>query len=73
MNIAERLELKGLEKWLQQGFEQGFKQGFEQGLQQGRQESLREVAIKLLSSGMDPTAVKEVTGLSDADMARLNH
>ena len=69
MTIAERLEQKGLEK----GLKQGLKQGLEQGLEQGRQKERREVAMKMLSGGIDPATVKAVTGLSDLEMTRLHH
>lgn len=65
MTIAEQLEQKGLE--------QGLKKGLEQGLETGRQEGKREVARNLILKGMEMQLVKELTGLSDHDLAQISH
>lgn len=69
MTIAEQLEQKGLE----QGLKKGFKKGLEQGLETGRQEGKREVARNLILKGMEMQLVKELTGLSDHDLAQISH
>lgn len=66
MTIAEQLEQKGLE----QGLKKGLKKGLEQGLETGRQEGKREVARNLILKGMEMQLVKELTGLSDHDLAQ---
>jgi len=65
MTIAEQLGQKGLE--------QGLKKGLEQGLETGRQEGKREVARNLILKGMEMQLVKELTGLSDHDLAQISH
>jgi len=69
MTIAEQLEQKGLE----QGLKKGLEQGLEQGLETGRQEGKREVARNLILKGMEMQLVKELTGLSDHDLAQISH
>lgn len=69
MTIAEQLEQKGLE----QGLKKGPKKGLEQGLETGRQEGKREVARNLILKGMEMQLVKELTGLSDHDLAQISH
>ncbi|GAB3422147.1 hypothetical protein VRB95_20635 [Erwinia aphidicola] len=69
MTIAEQLEQKGLE----QGLKKGLKKGLEQGLETGRQEGKREVARNLILKGMEMQLVKELTGLSDHDLAQISH
>ncbi|WP_348994602.1 hypothetical protein [Erwinia sp. V90_4] len=61
MTIAEQLEQKGLE------------QGLKKGLETGRQEGKREVARNLILKGMEMQLVKELTGLSDHDLAQISH
>lgn len=69
MTIAEQLEQKGLE----QGLKKGLKKGLEQGLETGQQEGKREVARNLILKGMEMQLVKELTGLSDHDLAQISH
>lgn len=77
MTIAEQLEQKGLEQGLKKGLEQGLEKGLEKGLKKGletgRQEGKREVARNLILKGMEMQLVKELTGLSDHDLAQISH
>lgn len=59
MTIAQQLEQKGLEK------------GILPGEQKGRLESKLEIAGRLLLSGMPRVSVKELTGLSEDELARI--
>jgi predicted transposase/invertase (TIGR01784 family) len=57
MTIAQQLEQKGLEK----------------GRQEGRQEGKMEVARNLPQKGIPLESVRELTGLSDDDLAKIRH
>lgn len=61
MTIAQQLEQKGLEK------------GRIEGRQEGRQEGKMEVARNLLAKGIPLESVRELTGLSDDDLAKIRH
>jgi len=61
MTIAQQLEQKGLEK------------GRMEGRQEGRQEGKMEVARNLLAKGIPLESVRELTGLSDDDLAKIRH
>lgn len=56
MTIAQQLEQIGIDK----------------GLQLGKIEGKREIARKLLQSGMPLEKIKEVTDLSDAELEKIN-
>ncbi len=60
MTIAQQLEQIGIDK------------GIREGLQLGKMEGKREIARKLLQSGMPPEKVKEITDLSDAELEQIN-
>jgi predicted transposase/invertase (TIGR01784 family) len=45
----------------------------QKGIEQGRQEGKLEIAEKLLKSGMAPSVVKEMTGLSEEELAKIRH
>jgi predicted transposase/invertase (TIGR01784 family) len=51
--------------------EQGRKEGLEQGLQQGERQKSLEIARAMLTQGLDPTLVANVTGLSPADLEAI--
>lgn len=65
--LAERLEQQKGE--IMTGAEQFEQIGLEKGLQQGRQ----EVAQALLTHGLDREMIIQVTGLTDAQLAQLQH
>ncbi|KHE02514.1 Rpn family recombination-promoting nuclease/putative transposase [Pantoea stewartii] len=69
MTIAQQLEQKGMQK----GFDKGIKQGIQTGLREGRNEGKREVARTMLQHGLDRTTVMKMTGLSEADLAQIQH
>ena len=54
---------EGLEQGLEQGLAQGLEQGLEQGMAQGRFQAQKETALKMLSNGLSPELIAEVTGL----------
>ena len=57
MNIAQRLSNKARQE----------------GRQEGGQEKQREIARALLAKGVDREVVKQCTGLSEQEIAELNH
>ncbi len=65
MTIAQQLEQKGMQK--------GFEKGIQTGRHEGRNEGKREVARTMLQHGLDRTTVMKMTGLSEADLAQLQH
>lgn len=57
MTIAQQLEQKGIEK----------------GMLQGEHKCKVEIAERLLKSGMVPSLVKDMTGLSEEELAKIRH
>ncbi|MFZ0219594.1 MAG: transposase [Candidatus Aquirickettsiella sp.] len=55
MTLAQQLEQKGLKK----------------GLEQGRREEDFVIAKKMLAKRINPSLIKEITGLSDQDLLTL--
>ena len=58
---------QGLEQGLTQGLEQGLTQGLERGVAQGRKQLIRE----MVSRGMTPDLISEMTGLSIEEIETL--
>lgn len=50
--------------------EDRFAAGKEEGRKEGRSETLRENASRMLALGLDPSLIKEVTGLSEEEIQR---
>jgi predicted transposase/invertase (TIGR01784 family) len=55
MTLSQQLEQKGLKK----------------GLEQGRREEDFVIAKKMLAKRINPSLIKEITGLSDQDLLTL--
>ena len=55
------------EEGLVQGLEQGLAQGLEQGLEQGR----KQLVCEMISRGMTPELISEMTGLSLEEIETL--
>ncbi|WP_050763965.1 hypothetical protein [Rickettsiella grylli] len=60
--VREEVE-KNHQAWLQKGLEQG--------LEQGRREEDFVIAKKMLAKRINPSLIKEITGLSDQDLLIL--
>lgn len=60
MTIAQQLEQKGIQK--------GIERGIQLGRQEGRNEGKREVA-----NGLDLSTVMKMTGLSEEELAQIQH
>ena len=59
------------EEGLVQGLEQGLEKGLEQGLEQGRNEERLQLIRKMVSRGMTPDLISEMTGLSLEEIENL--
>ena len=55
------------EEGLEQGLEQGLEKGLEQGLEQGR----KQLVCEMISRGMTPELISEMTGLSLEEIETL--
>ena len=55
----------------EEGFVQGLEQGLEQGLDQGRNEERLQLIRKMVSRGMSPDLISEMTGLSIEEIETL--
>ncbi|CPR15888.1 Rpn family recombination-promoting nuclease/putative transposase [Brenneria goodwinii] len=64
MTIAQQLE--------QIGFEKGIQSGIEKGIEQGMKTSARQIARQLLLTGMAREQIRQITQLSDEEMAQLS-
>ena len=59
------------EEGLEQGLERGLEQGLEKGLEQGRNEERLQLIRKMVSRGMTPDLISEMTGLSLEEIETL--
>lgn len=71
MTIAHQLEQKGIEKSIEKGIRLGEQKGLEKGMQLGEQRVRLDIAVKLLESGKSLNFVKEMTGLSEEELAKI--
>ena len=55
----------------EEGLVQGLEQGLEQGLDQGRNEERLQLIRKMVSRGMSPDLISEMTGLSIEEIETL--
>ena len=55
------------EEGLEQGLERGLEQGLEKGLEQGR----KQLVCEMVSRGMSPDLISEMTGLSIEEIETL--
>ena len=67
----ERLEERGREAGRIEGREEGRKEGRAEGIAEGRAEGKREILFALLKAGAEIKLLKEVSGLSEAEIAAL--
>ena len=68
---------KGLQKGLQKGIQKGLLQGMQKGMQKGRQEGKMEekqaMIAKMLKKNLQISVISEVTGLSKAQIKKLQN
>ena len=55
----------------EEGLVQGLEQGLEKGLEQGRSEERLQLIRKMVSRGMSPDLISEMTGLSIEEIETL--
>ena len=55
----------------EEGLVQGLEQGLEKGLEQGRNEERLQLIRKMVSRGMTPDLISEMTGLSIEEIETL--
>ena len=55
----------------EEGLELGLEQGLEKGLEQGRNEARLQLIREMVSRGMSPDLISEMTGLSIEDIETL--
>lgn len=77
MTLAEWFEQNGNQFFFEQGEEKGIEQGMERGLKKGRLEGAmdvtRSLARKMLAKGFERQTVADITGLSEDELAKLDH
>ena len=62
---------EGEEKGREEGREEGEEKGRKEGREEGREEGRKDVALKLLKQGVEPSLICETTGLSKEELNRL--
>ena len=63
MTFAEKMEEQGIQKGLQKGMQKGRKAGIDEGME--------KVALKMLAEGIEVPFITKITGLSQAEIKRL--
>lgn len=58
---------------MEKGIEQGMERGLKKGRLEGAQDEKRSLARKMLAKGFERHAVAEITGLSEDDLAEMDH
>ena len=71
MSIRQTLRQEALQEGIQQGIQEGMQQGMQEGMQQGMQQEKLGIAKEMLRKGYSSDAVKELTGLSRAELKKL--
>ena len=69
MTIADQLRLEGEQRGIQKGRIEGRMEGREEG---GRETALK-IARTMLASGLNRTMIMKMTGLTEAELARIRH
>lgn len=65
MTIAQQLEQKGIKK--------GIQLGEQRGIEKGEREATLKIARVMLQNGLDRLSVMKMTGLSEDELAQLQH
>ena len=74
--IGQEYKQQGIQEGMQQGRQEGMQQGIQQGMQQGRQEGMQQEKLHIAKNmlyqlHLDMTAVSKATGLSIAEIIKL--
>lgn len=67
MTLAEWFEEQGMQK----GVREGMLEGKREGLQEGKTEERRNIARRMLESGMTREAVAQITTLTDDEIEQI--
>ena len=70
IRIQENYDMT-LETAIDEAREEGLEQGLERGLEQGRNEERLQLIRKMVSRGMSPDLISEMTGLSIEEIETL--
>ena len=62
---------EGVRRGLHRGWQKGKEEGKQEGKKEGKKEGKQEIALNLLRIGMDVVQVSQVTGLTIAQVSRL--
>lgn len=73
MTIAQQIEKKGIKTGLEQGLEQGLQLGREEGRFEGERKATLKIAMAMLQNGIDRNTVMKMTGLSEDELAKIQH
>ncbi|EOD8957011.1 Rpn family recombination-promoting nuclease/putative transposase [Providencia stuartii] len=71
MNIAQRLQDKGVKAGWEKGHQQGLEEGIEKGIEKGKHEANLATARTLLKNGISLELIMESTGLSQEELISL--
>ncbi len=71
MNIREYIKEEGRQEGEQKGMLAGMQKGKLEGKEEGRQEGKQEVILSLLKNKMDTSVICKATGLSKAELKKL--
>ena len=61
---------QGIEKGIEQGIEQGIEKGIKQGIEQGNKNKEKEIANKLISSGMSKEDIAKLLDINKEDIEK---
>ena len=70
-SIQEEAHDEGLQEGLEKGHQEGLEEGRQQGLEEGRMEGVMETARNLKQMGLSVDQIKQATGLTADEIARL--
>ena len=71
MTLAEWFEEQGMQKGVREGMREGMQEGKREGLQEGKTEERRNIARRMLESGMTREAVAQITTLTDDEIEQI--
>lgn len=71
MTLAEWFEEQGMQKGKQEGKQEGMLEGKREGKREGKNEERRNIARRMLESGMTREAVAQITTLTDDEIEQI--
>ena len=64
--------MNGLEEGRKDGLELGKQEGKEQGRKEGKKEGIEQIARKMKKTNFDIQTIKEITGLTEEEIEKIN-